>query len=74
MTQAISAPSSPLRQRQSRSERQWSSRETITAIRFGSLDSANRCSISNGSAISSPEAPLERGAIGLRGVARTPSA
>ena len=66
MTHAISAPSSPLRQRQSRSERQWSSRETITATRLRSLDSANRCSISNGSAISSRNLRLEGGAIGRR--------
>ena len=45
-TATSSAPSSPLRQRQSRSERQWSSRETMIATRLRSLDSAKRCSIS----------------------------
>ena len=53
ITARISAPSSPLRQRQSRSERQWSSRETMIAIRLAWLDSAKRWSISSGPAISS---------------------
>ena len=59
------APSSPLRQRQSRSERQWSSRETMIATRLRSLDSAKRWSISKRPATSSSKRPVQRLALGL---------
>ena len=55
---AISPPRCPFRQRQSRSSRQWSSRETITATRCAPRP-LKRHSISNGAATSRREALLE---------------